>query len=284
MIKAFCPGHITCFFAPVITDNMMTSGSVGAGIRLNKGVTVTLEERIGNRIRTIMDGKECDAKISASAVKRLAPGRGFDIVIENDLPVSQGMGTSAAGAIASGLCVSSLIGIGEHDAYKAAHIAEVENGGGLGDVAGIIGGCQTIRVKAGLPPFGRTIDTGISMKLTVAVLGREMNTKHILSDTGMMERITKAGMRCVSDYSAAQSEKVLYELSSEFSRSIGLETDRIKNALSLLRKEHRASMCMLGNSIFTDASEERTRELLGDDALLIKCSTGSEGPMIIRKA
>jgi len=283
MTKAFCPGHITCFFVPVRTDDILMTGSLGSGIRLNKGVTVTLEERCDNNIKITMDGKECDASISESTVRKLAPGRGFDMTIENDLPISQGMGTSAAGAIAAGLCVSSLIGLEEHDAYRAAHIAEIENGGGLGDVAGMIGGYQTIRVKAGLPPFGRVIDTELSLKLTVAVSGKGMSTDSVLSDAEKVKRITNAGMRCVSEYSVMRSEDALYKLSSQFSNSAGLETDEVKQALSLLRKDHRASMCMLGNSIFTDADEKQTREILGDDVTLIQCSTG-EGPRIIRKA
>ncbi|MDR0778282.1 MAG: pantothenate kinase [Methanomassiliicoccaceae archaeon] len=284
MTKAFCPGHISCFFSPVRTDNVMTTGSTGAGIRLNKGVTVTLEERRDGKTVTIMDGKHAEAKISEAAVTALAPGRGFDMIIDNELPVSQGFGMSAAGAVAAGLCAAAASGKEEQNAYEAAHAAEVRNGGGLGDVAGILGGRQPIRVSAGIPPYGRTVDTGIRTDVTVAVLGVPVDTKKVLSDEKIMKKITSAGKQCVTEYLNSQTEKILYDVSARFSYSIGLETKDVTSALRLLRKDHSASMCMLGNSIFTNADEERTRELLGDGIVIISCSSGDEGPRLIRKA
>ncbi|MDR0335343.1 MAG: pantothenate kinase [Methanomassiliicoccaceae archaeon] len=283
MIKAFCPGHITCFFAPVITDDVMTTGSVGAGIRLNKGVTVTIEGRASNRrTRITMDGESCQPKISEHVAGALGPDKNFDITIENDLPISQGLGMSAAGALALALCITSLKNLDEHDAHRAAHIAEIENGGGLGDVAGIIGGRQPVRIKAGLPPFGRTIDTGLDMRMSVIVLGPRMDTGNILADPEAMRKVSEAGVGCVNRYIAAPSERALYDLSAEFSRSVGLESKKVRRALSDLRIEHMASMCMLGNSIFTDAEEDQIRDMLGD-VDVISCASGSTGPAVIRK-
>jgi pantoate kinase len=98
-----------------------------------------------------------------------------------------------------------------------------------------------------------------------------------------MTKISSAGERCVSELLSNRSEKRLYELSSEFSKAIGLETKDIADALSKLRKEgHAASMCMLGNSIFTNAAEEEIFKTLGN-VPVISCASGNEGP-IIRKA
>ena len=222
MTKAFCPGHITCFFSPVITGDPMTTGSLGAGIRLDKGATVTLEERRDKKIIATADGKECDAVIAKDAIRHLIQDRGFDIFIDNDLPVSQGLGMSAASAVASALCVTAMFGMDDHEAYVAAHIAEVRNGGGLGDVPGIMGGRQAVRVSAGIPPYGRTIDTGLKMRLTVTVLSGGIDTKDVLSDAAMVERIKRAGAECVSEYIAAPGEKRLYEISARFMNASGL--------------------------------------------------------------
>ncbi|MCL2711863.1 MAG: pantothenate kinase [Methanomassiliicoccaceae archaeon] len=284
MMKAFCPGHISCFFSPVVTDDVMTTGSLGAGIRLNTGVTVTAEERCDKKIMIIMDGSPCKAEITENVVKIISPDTGFDIIIENDLPLSQGMGMSAAGAVATGLCMTSFTEADEYEAYKAAHIAEVMNKGGLGDVAGIIGGSTPIRLKAGIPPYGRVIDPSLNIKFTVAVVGPRIVTKNILSDRNIMKRVSSAGEFCLNEYMNSQTEKMLYSLSSLFSERITLETKEIKNALNLLRKDHDASMCMLGNSIFTNANEKETRNILGDDVKIFSCSPSSDGPRIIRKA
>ena len=286
MIKAFCPGHITCFFSPVITGDPMTTGSLGAGIRLNKGVTVTIEGRAGNRkTRITMDGEDCpNAKITEYVVNALGPDKIFDITIENELPLSQGMGMSAAGAVALGLCITSLKNMDPEDAYKTAHIAEVELGGGLGDVAGITGGKQPVRIKAGVPPFGRTVDTGIDMRLSIIVLGPKMDTCNVISDNAAMKKISEFGKECVNRYIARPSEKALYEISSEFSKHIGLESKAVKRALSELRKKgHAASMCMLGNSIFTNAEEDEVHDILGD-VNVISCVSGGNGPMTTRRA
>jgi len=283
MTKAFSPGHITCFFSPVRTDDIMTTGSVGAGIRLNKGTFVTLEERRDEKIVTIMDGTVYDARISEHVIRSMAPGRGFDVIIENELPVSQGMGMSAAGAIAAGLCVSSITGMSEHEAYRAAHISEIVNGGGLGDVAGITGGRQPIRVRAGIPPYGLVTDSELELDVTVAVLGPRMDTSSILSDRIAMSGISSAGASCVNEYINARTEDALYELSSGFSASAGLETSGMKDVLSSLRKDHKASMCMLGNSIFTNADEDKVRSIVGD-AEVFTCHSSAEGPKVIRRA
>ena len=286
MIKAFCPGHITGFFAPVITDDALTTGSIGAGIRLSKGVTVTIEGRASNRkTRITMDGEDrTDAKITEHVVNALGPDKTFDITIENELPLSQGMGMSAAGAIALGLCITMLKGMNEEEAYKAAHIAEVVNGGGLGDVAGILGGKQTIRLKAGMPPYGRTVDTGLDIKLSVVVLGPELETGNVLSDRGAMKKITASGTECVNRYVSGPSEKLFYELSSQFSKNIGLESKKVKRALSVLRENgHMASMCMLGNSIFTNADEDQVCEVLGD-VNVIQCASSDLLPSATRRA
>jgi pantoate kinase len=231
-----------------------------------------------------MDGENCqNAKISEHVANALGPDKSFDITIDNELPVSQGMGMSAAGAIALGLCITTLKDMDEHDAYKAAHIAEIENGGGLGDVAGILGGKQPVRVKAGVPPYGRIIDTGIGMNFSLIILGPTMETGNILSDPEAIRKITAAGEGCVERYIKAPSERMLYEMSSEFSRQIGSESKKVKRALSELRKEHMASMCMLGNSIFTNADEDEVRDILGD-VTVISCASGDTGPAIIRRA
>jgi len=284
MTKAFCPGHITCFFSPVISSDVLTSGSLGAGIRLDKGTNVTLEERSDPRIMITMDGEACDAPVTRRVIEMMAPGRGFDVTIENELPVSQGFGMSAAGAVAVGLCISAVTGADIFDAYKAAHTAELQTGSGMGDVAGIMGGRQPVRVKAGLPPFGKVVDTGIEMKISVAVLGPPLRTGSVLGDKGKMSSIEQNGERCVREYMNDHSESSLYRISSSFSELIGLETADVKRALSSIREHNSASMCMLGNSIFTDAGKDVLQEILGNDAEVTECVSSADGPRIIRKA
>ena len=284
MITAFCPGHITCFFHPVRSYDPMSAGSRGVGIKLSKGAKVTVEERRDDRIITIMDGQECDCRITKSAIREIDPVRGYDVTIENDLPVGQGFGMSAAGAIAAALCACEAAGKDTEEAFGAAHRSEIAGGGGYGDVSGIV--CRShipIRSVAGLPPFGKVLNSGLKMSVTVAVLGTPLNTGDTLSNESTVSRIQEYGSRMVTEFIEKPSIDLLFRFSEEFSSSIGLETDEMKDALSKLREHGRAGMCMLGHSIFTDLSLAETKDILGKDLFIKGCQSTASMPRVIRK-
>lgn len=285
MITAFCPGHITCFFHPVKSYDPMSAGSRGVGIKLSKGAKVTLQERKDNDIVTIMDGVETDCRITKMAVRDIDPERGYDVIIENDLPVGQGFGMSAAGSIAAALCACEIVGKDLQAAFSAAHRSEIAGGGGYGDVSGITGRSNIpIRSIAGLPPFGKVVNSGLKLDLSVAILGGPLDTGETLSDEVTLRKIQEIGSRLVTDFIDSPSLKSLFSYSREFSESIGLETPELSSALSKLREEGNAGMCMLGHSIFTDLSPARTKRILGNDVKVIGCQSTASMPRIIRKA
>ena len=286
MIAAFCPGHIMCFFHPVRSYDPMQAGSRGVGIKLSKGAKVSLEERSDDKIITIMDGTECDCGITKAAIREIDRTRGYNVIIENDLPVGQGFGMSAAGSLAAALCACEAAGKGIEEAFGAAHRSEIAGGGGYGDVSGIRGRSHVpIRSIAGLPPFGKVINSGLRMKnVTVAVLGTPLNTGDTLSNKETVAKIQEYGSRMVTDFIERSSIELLFDYSKEFSEAIGLETQEMKKALSELRKEGNAGMCMLGHSIFTDLSVKKTKEILGDDVLITECHSVGSLPRIVRKS
>ena len=285
MITAFCPGHITCFFHPVRSYDPMSVGSRGVGIRLSKGARVTLKERDDKEIVTVMDGVECDCNITKIAIRDIDPEGGYDVIIENGLPVGQGFGMSAAGAIAAALCACEIKGKKLDDAFRAAHHAEIVGGGGLGDVSGITGRFNIpIRSVAGLPPLGKVINSGLKMDVSVAILGGPLNTGKTLANEEVSRKIQEVGSKMVTEFIEKPSLKSLFSFSKEFSESIGLETPEISQALSKLREEGDAGMCMLGHSVFTDISPSSTRKILGKDVKVIGCQSTSSMPRIIRKA
>ena len=283
MTSAFCPGHITCFFHPVRTDDVRTTGSRGAGIRLSLGAHVTVEERTDPRIEIVMDGSPSDAKVTRYVLDELCPGRGFDVTIENDLPVGQGFGMSAAGAIAVAMCLCRIADRDLDDAYLAAHKAEVAGSGGLGDVAAIqCAGKQPVRLVPGVAPFGKVVDTGVDLgDLTLAVTGKKLNTGTVINDPEMQRRMNEIGSRMVDDYHAQPSAERLFAFSREFSSSMGLESDDVKNALDKLCGKGMAGMCMLGHSIFTTLPQDVVEDCLGD--VPIFKAKASDKPAIIQR-
>jgi len=266
MISAFCPGHVTCFFHPVRTGDPGTTGSRGAGLRLSLGTTVMMEERTDGRIEITMDGALSEAPVTRRVISQILPGRGLDITIENELPVGQGFGMSASGAIAAALCACEIAGIDHGEAFRYAHIAEVVEGGGLGDVAAIAcNGHQPVRVRPGLPPYGEVVDTGLRIeRLTLAVVGDKLSTAPVINDPDMQRRMSEIGSGMVDAYMKGPSLDLLFRLSRQFSSSMGLEADGVRKALDRLNGRSPAGMCMLGHSIFTTLPSDEVRELLGD--------------------
>ncbi|MDR0309329.1 MAG: pantothenate kinase, partial [Candidatus Methanoplasma sp.] len=100
MTSAFCPSHTTCFFRPVHSDNILKKGSRGVGIRLGAGTTVHMYERTGSTKITI-GGKADDARITRHVLEHMAPDRSFETDVECGLPLGQGFGMSASGAVAA---------------------------------------------------------------------------------------------------------------------------------------------------------------------------------------
>ena len=287
MISAFCPGHVSCVFQPMTSFDAMSAGSRGIGIRLDKGAHATVEPRDDGIVNIFLDGVQSVAHITRMVAEKLAPGMGFDIRITNDLPVSQGFGMSAAGAIAAGLCIAETVGKTRSDAFMAAHSAEVMGGGGLGDVSAIVAGSDIpVRTVPGIPPFGRVENADFRVpKLTLAVIGDEMRTESVLGDQESMRRIRDAAMTAMDVFIADPTYECLFSVSNRFSSESGLESPAIRRGIQRLNDIGRnAGMCMLGNSLFTDADEKEVWSVLGRGHVrTFRCSS-SRKEIIARRA
>lgn len=285
MITAYCPGHVTCFYQPVDSNDLMRKGSRGAGIRLSLGSTVTLEECRGERINIRLNGKRSTAPITRDVVRELIPTGGLNVDVKTDLPISQGFGMSAAGAIAAGLCACEYKGLPLEKAYSVAHLIEVMSGGGLGDVAALkCLGHQPIREKPGL--IGDNVrDSGIAFEnITLAIIGKKIPTSIIIHSSNLSEKISSAGQGCVDEYVQNPSKDALFRIANRFSAQIGLESEPMRAAMRELSKNEISSlMCMLGNTMLIDAPIDRVREILGKKVELISCSSSAESARIIQK-
>jgi len=283
MISAFCPAHITCFFEPVESTDILSRGSRGAGIRLSEGTRVSISENRSSRIEITMDSIPSEAPVTRKLLEMAAPGRGFDVIVDNCLPVGQGFGMSAAGAIAAALCVGEIEGFDDQEAYRFAHRAEVIMGGGLGDVSGIMGDTpQPVRVVPGLPPIGKVIGTGIDLgELSVVVLGSKVSTSNVLKDQSKYRSICEAGHLAVDEYMKAPSKSSLYSISNEFSSNAGLENNEVHKAINALKSMGIMSgMCMLGNSIFIDSRSKKIIDAIDGHEALKVTPTGMPASVI----
>ena len=278
MSTYFCPGHITCFFQPVRTGDVRSTGSRGAGLRLSLGTRVSVREHGDSLVNITIDDEPAEAPVTRCMLAHEVPGRGFDVTVDNDLPVGQGFGMSASGTIAAARCICEILDLPQEEAFLMAHRAEVEQGGGLGDVAAIqCLGHQPVRVKPGMGPYGEVLSTPLEFdNLTLMVIGGRLGTASVINDPVMQCKLAEAGSDAVDEFLRDPTSDNLFRLSREFSSGTGLETDAMRSALDRLNEEGRAGMCMLGHSIFTDVPADRVRELFGD-AEVFECSTYGGG-------
>lgn len=287
MSHSFSPGHISCVFQPHPSPEHLRAGSRGFGIRLSLGTHCEVCARSDNKIRITIDGEESAAPVTRTAVTALSQDRGFDVFIENDLPVSQGFGMSATGALSAASCVAEEMGLTQHDAVRAAHVADVMCGGGLGDVVAIAAGFDVpVRLSPGAYPYGVVEGRlGRMDDLILVVLGPKMVTGSVLSDRERLDSIYRASEGCMDRFLSDCTVERLFHESNVFSSSTRLESDDIRLALDRLHSEgYHAGMCMLGNSVFTDAPADEVERILGvDPENLYRCSSYSNDLKVTRK-
>ena len=258
--SVFVPGHISCIFRPVRHADVLSTGSLGLGIRLGLGCHADVSIRDDSRIRISINGSESEASVTRYALELMELDTGLDVALRHDLPLEQGFGASASGTYAATLCAASLAGQDLSDAAKATHIAECEKGGGLGDLLAIESPYDVpLRTHPGCPAtVGRTEDTGLRFdSLTMGVFDDPLRTASVLGDEDSVSRIIGAGDSALRMFTSDMSMDNLFRASNMFSEGAELESGEIRDALRAIRGEgYRAGMCMLGNSVFSDASAE----------------------------
>lgn len=259
--EAFAPAHITGFFEICDqSDDVLKKGSRGSGLCLDKGVTtkVTLTEATGTPIVKVhLNGKPSKAPVTRMVIDELAPD--FDVVVKSaiDFPVGQGLGMSAAGALSTALAIADALGLPRESAVQSAHKADVLSRTGLGDVGPAAQGGLTIRLKPGIPPIGqiRSIPVDADVEILVAMVGPPMSKPKILTDPARRSAINRAGKDCVDKMSRKPTLDNLLALSRGFAERCGLMTKDVERALKAVDRFGKASMSMIGSSIFAHGED-----------------------------
>ncbi|MBC7112573.1 MAG: hypothetical protein H5T34_00890 [Candidatus Methanomethyliales bacterium] len=161
--EAYAPGHITGFFTVHISEDPIYTGSKGAGICLEAGVTtrVIIKKSDKPEIIILWNGTPLtDSKVSESVIRRFfGPNAKLSLLVEQRsiLPSNYGYGISGASALSLALAVNKALGspLPRAKVGEVAHLAEVENLTGLGDVSAQLVGGFEMRLLPGAPTVGR---------------------------------------------------------------------------------------------------------------------------------
>ncbi len=257
-ITAFCPGHISGYFRRVNGVTSAGTGSVGAGIVINEGVTatVTRADRTSVSIHRVdacgkIREQHHDSPPLSTVMGRL--GITASVVTECSLPIGAGFGLSAAALLATLTALNRLycLDMAAHDIALYAHETEVLHRTGLGDVAACQGGGRVVRKGPG-------VDAAIERRYDLtgplyAVSFGPIHTPSVLGSQYQMERVSSAFPR-----SFPKNAEDFFRLSQQFAHASGLVTPEVRQVLQLLAENHvPASMTMLGNGVFAYGGDAR---------------------------
>lgn len=251
--RAFAPSHITGFFIIYDDADPMKMGSCGCGLALESGAYT--ETSLSNRTEIFLNGAPSEAP-TTKAIIDLLTDRPVKVDSKLSLPMGGGFGASGSGALSTALALNQMLGLNRsyNDLCYAAHVAEVVNRTGLGDVAGMSSGGITIRVKPGTP-FALDHIPVPPIDIYCVHFG-PISTKSVLSDEKEKACINKAGTDCLKELLRKPTFGHFMELSRKFSVSTGLVSAKGLDAIESVESHGgMASMAMLGDTIFSTCEE-----------------------------
>ncbi len=248
--QAFAPAHISGIFIIDIKKDPIHSGSMGAGICLEDGAVTAVRPAKETAVK--INGYKSEAATTLSVVKLLTPQ---PVLIETTLsiPIGAGFGASAAGALSAALAVNKALSLDLtfNELVSAAHVAEVKNRTGLGDVAGMTCGGIDIRKHAGIPPIGSIDRIPCSDEIISWVCFGEISTKSVLSDDIKKKSINKAGRLRLKELLKKPTIDNFFLQSCAFAKKIDLMSPKVMDAIETVEAAGGiASQAMLGNTVF----------------------------------
>lgn len=249
MGRAYAPAHITGFFVIHDDEDPLKMGSCGCGLTLEDGVVT--EATLSDKTEIFLNSEPSDAVTTKTVVDLLAD-KPVRIDSELSIPVSGGLGASAAGAFSTALALNETLDLRMtyNELAYAAHKAEVMNRTGLGDVAGIVSGGVTIRKKPGTPFVTDRIPVP-PLNIYYVHFG-PISTKSVLTDEKEKACINKTGNKCLKSLLKKPTFDHFMSLSKDFAVSTGLISNKALDAVEAVESHGgMASMAMLGDTVFS---------------------------------
>ncbi len=280
-VTAFCPGHISGYFRPVITGDPATSGSCGGGIVIDSGVMVIAQKAEKTSVSVIRSDRDGITRVvsdDSPVIRHLLTELQITASIETicTLPLSAGYGLSAAALLSTVHAVNRLfdLGLSPDECALHAHKIEVFSKTGLGDVSACQGGGWVVRKGPGVNgDIHRFPDDRIIHALTLGPL----KTSSVLSSSDALSRITAA-------FPSSQPSDLtdFFSCSRSFAEASGLISPDIWKVLIACDANNiPASMTMLGNGIF--ALGDHAKDLLSRYGEVYSLQIAQTGPRILEE-
>lgn len=264
--SAFAPAHITGFFCIHEHEDPRRKGSTGCGIVLNGGVatTVTYSEEL-TETHIILNGDHASGPTTRTVVNMLTNS---PLLVESiaNIPIGCGFGASGAGALSTAYALNDALSLSltSEKIIETAHVAEVVNKSGLGDVIAQSYGGVVIRTAPGAPGYGKVDWIPAAGKEVICLALGELDTGSIISDPDFTWRITSMGKGAMKKLITSPTLETFMQCSRDFAFGTGLASDVVVDVIEAVESAGgMASQAMLGESVFTIINSE-TREAVID--------------------
>jgi pantoate kinase len=246
--KAFSPSGISSFFQVCTHDESGSPlrdnariGARGGGFALSKGVTtkVFAEKSDEPGVKISINGETTsEAKTTETMVGLITENleQKFEMRVEHriDVPIGAGFGTSAAGALSTGLAVTHALGLPltYNQIACLAHVADVVCNTGLGTVEGLTVGGLVLVVKSGALGIGLVDRIPIPPDLkVVAGVYQVMDKSSVLLSREKVKTINKIAQKTMNRILAEPTLSNFLCSCKEFALKSELASERVKNLI-----------------------------------------------------
>ena len=252
--KAFSPGNLSCIFVINSHKDPRKKGSLGIGCTTKQGALVTVSK--AKKTEVFYNNKKINFPTVVTVIKALT-NKNIKVKIKSGLPLGVGFGISGASALATSYALNRLLRLNKTKKHLAsmAHMAEVINHTGLGDVGGQFNGLGFMIKKQRGNPLKVTSLNIKNIYLYYKIFG-PLHTKKIINKKRFITNINRAGLKALKKVRKNIKLEKIIEISKEFSINSGLlrlADKKIKKLIQNIEKNNgRASMIMLGNAIYSN--------------------------------
>ena len=273
--KAFAPGAISSFFAIHDTENgapipdLERVGAFGGGFGLDKGsyTKVTAQEAKENQISILINNQPSQAKTTRQVIETLLKktNKKYHLTVEHQIqvPIGMGFGTSAGGALTTGLALCEAIGLPltYNEIGRIAHISEIQCLTGLGTVSSLtFGGGLILVTEAGAPGICKIDRIPISpdYMIVVGYYPTQIPKKSILTSPEKKQEINRYGKKTLEAILAEPSLENFLDSCWQFAQNAGLATENVRQLVKTAKNAGAvgAAQNMIGETVHAVVHEE----------------------------
>ncbi len=279
-----CGSHVTLLFSiEDDSEELVNQGSLGSGLCLVDGSeAIARGTEGGGSLSVRFIGRSGESNLYHEVRETLAEfipeilDYDWEITVKLRVPVGQGFGMSASGAISASMAIQRAMGLPYEESrrrsYLVAHLVDRKRSSGLGDVSALSAGGVELRISPGSPYHGHLLDNGpgraIGWSNGMEVLlawgdGSGKHTSTYIDSSEWKASISSAGNAQLVELEKGNWDKgkwpELIESAWRFSQMSGLIDESRRSAV--LQKASRAIdecgmkdlvaplLCMLGESV-----------------------------------